>query len=61
MDIYLLNYKVYIFKLMFMNREELDESLHRKKISDGEQKMNLLKVTGELKRENDSMCAKNKG
>ena len=46
---------------MFMNREELDESLHRKKISDGEQKMNLLKVTGELKRENDSMCAKNKG
>jgi len=41
-------------------REELDENLHRIKLSDGEHKMNLVKVTGELKRENDSMCAKNK-
>jgi len=40
-------------------REELDESLHRIKLTEGEHKMSLLKVTGKLKRENDSICAKN--
>ena len=52
---------MYIIVLRSVNREELDESLHRIKLTEGEHKMSLLKVTGKLKRENDSICAKNNG